>query len=62
MDEAALFDDATRDRLRGVITGWRAERHRCGRPLGERLVAEPPGPARRPPGVYWRATHGNEPA
>ena len=42
MDEAALFDDATRNRLRGVITGRRAELHRRGRPRGERLFAEPP--------------------
>jgi hypothetical protein len=62
MDEAALFDDATRDRFRGVITGRRAELHRHGRPLGERLFAEPPDRIVDRLRVYWRATREYKPA
>ena len=61
MDEAALFDDVTRDRLREIITGRRAALHRRGRPLGERLFAEPPDRLVDRIGAYWRATHEYEP-
>ena len=45
-----------------AVTGLRAELHRRGRPLGERLFAEHPDRLVDRLGVYWRATHEYEPA
>jgi CHAD domain-containing protein len=61
MDDEELFAPETRAALREVATAKRAEFHRQGRPLGERLFAEPPDRLVDRFGAYWTATHEYDP-
>lgn len=55
IDDEELFDPETRETLREVAAAKRAEFHRRGRPLGERLFAEPPDRLIDRFGAYWTA-------
>jgi CHAD domain-containing protein len=61
MDDEELFAPETRGTLNEVITAKRAELHRRGRPLGERLFAEEPDRLVDRIGAYWAATHQYDP-
>lgn len=61
MHDEELFASETREALDEVITAKRAEFHRRGRPLGERLFAEHPDRLVDRFGAYWEATHEYEP-
>jgi len=56
MRDENLFEVDTREVLDRVIEGRRAELHREGRPLGERLFAEEPDRLVARFGRYWEAT------
>lgn len=56
MRDEDLFEGDTREVLGRVIGGRRAELHREGRPLGERLFAEEPDRLVARFGQYWEAT------
>jgi CHAD domain-containing protein len=56
MDDEALFEPGTRERLRTAIGGRRAELRRAGRPLGECLFAEDPDDLVARFRDYWLAT------
>jgi len=57
-----LFDPESRELLSEVITAKRAEYHRQGRPLGERLFAEDPDRLVDRVRAYWTATHEYDPS
>jgi CHAD domain-containing protein len=61
MHDEELFTSETRAALDEVITAKRAEFHRRGRPLGERLFAEPPDRLVDRIGAYWEATQEYDP-
>lgn len=61
MHDEELFAPETRETLDEVLTAKRSEFHRRGRPLGERLFAEPPGQLVGRIGAYWEATHEYDP-
>ncbi|RLM88764.1 CHAD domain-containing protein [Haloarcula sp. Atlit-7R] len=61
MHDEELFDEATRATLGERITGRRAELHRQGRALGERLFAEHPDQLVDRIGSYWTATREYDP-
>jgi CHAD domain-containing protein len=61
MDDEELFAPDTRETLRDVIAGRRAELRREGRPVGERLFAETPDRLVARLRGYWDATHEYEP-
>ena len=61
MYDEALFAPETRETLDETITAERAEFHRQGRPLGERLFAERPDQLVDRIGAYWEATHEYDP-
>jgi CHAD domain-containing protein len=56
-----LFDPAVRESLERVCLGRRAEYHREGRALGERVFAEKPDQLVDRIGTYWRAAHEYDP-
>ncbi len=60
MHDEDLFTTDTRDALDTVIRGRRAELHRKGRPLGERLFAEDPDRLVARFGQYWEASREYE--
>ena len=60
MHDEDLFTAETRNVLDSVIRGRRAELHRRGRPLGERLFAEKPDRLVARFGQYWEATREYE--
>ena len=60
MHDEDLFSADTCDVLDAVIRGRRAELHRRGRPLGERLFAEDPDRLVARFGQYWEATREYE--
>jgi CHAD domain-containing protein len=62
MTDEALFSTETREILREVVRANRAELHRKGRPLGERLFAEQPDRLVDRFGAYWEATREYDPA
>ena len=61
MNNEELFAPETRGTLDEVITAKRSKFHRQGRPLGERLFAEPPDQLVARIGTYWEATHEYDP-
>lgn len=61
MQEETMFVPEIRAVLEEIITAKRAEFHRQGRPLGERLFAEPPDRLVDRVGAYWEATHEYDP-
>jgi CHAD domain-containing protein len=61
MHDEELFDPETRETLDRLIHGKRSERHRRGRPLGERLFAEHPDQLVDRIGTYWEATSEYDP-
>jgi CHAD domain-containing protein len=61
MREEDLFTPTVRDALEEVCLGRRAELHRQGRPLGERLFAESPDRLVDRIGAYWRAGREYDP-
>lgn len=60
MHDEDLFSADTCDVLDAVIRGRRAELHRRGRPLGERLFAEDPDRLVARFGQYWKAAREYE--
>jgi hypothetical protein len=56
-----LFDPAVRESLERVCLGRRAEYHREGRALGERVFTEKPDRLVDRVGTYWRAAHEYDP-
>jgi hypothetical protein len=60
MHDEDLFTAETRDVLDTDISGRRAESHRRGRPLGERLFAEKPDRLVARLGQYREATREHE--
>jgi len=56
MHDEDLFEGETREALDRIIRGRRADLHREGRPLGERLFAEKPDRLVARLGQYWEAT------
>ncbi len=60
MHEEELFAPATREILDGVITDRRSQLRRQGRPIGERLFAEPPDTLVARMRQYWDATREYE--
>lgn len=61
MHDESLFAPETRTALAEVVVAKRSECHRRGRPLGERLFAEPPDQLVDRFGAYWEATHEYDP-
>ncbi|MFT4880805.1 MAG: CHAD domain-containing protein [Salinirussus sp.] len=61
MHDERLFAPDTRETLDEILTAERAELHRHGRPLGERLFAEHPDRLMDRIGAYWEATHEYDP-
>jgi CHAD domain-containing protein len=61
MRDENLFVPEIRGVLEEIITAKRAEFHRRGRPLGERLFAEHPDQLVERVGAYWEATHEYDP-
>lgn len=61
MHDEELFAPETREAIDEVITAKRSEFHRQGRPLGERLFAEPPDQLVARIGAYWEATNEYDP-
>jgi CHAD domain-containing protein len=61
MHDEELFAPETRETVDRLITAKRAEFHRQGRPLGERLFAEQPDQLVDRIGSYWTATHEYDP-
>jgi CHAD domain-containing protein len=61
MHEEERFEPGARATLDQIIRGRRSELHRRGRPLGERLFAEPPDQLVDRIGAYWTATHEYDP-
>jgi len=61
MTDEELFTPETRQSLHEIIAAKRAELHRHGRPLGERLFAERPDQLVDRIGAYWEATREYDP-
>ena len=61
MHDEELFTPEVRETLDEVITAKRSEFHRQGRPLGERLFAEPPDQLVDRIGAYWEAMNEYDP-
>jgi hypothetical protein len=61
MHDEELFEPTVRTTLDEICTGRRAALHRQGRPLGERLFAEPPDRLVDRFGAYWEATREYDP-
>jgi CHAD domain-containing protein len=61
MHAEELFTPGTRETLDAIIAAKRAEFHRRGRPLGERLFAERPDRLVDRIGAYWEATREYDP-
>lgn len=62
VDGEERFEAGTRETLREVITGRRADLRRRGRPIGERLFAEEPDLLVDRMHHYWHATREYDPA
>ncbi|MFB6250792.1 MAG: CHAD domain-containing protein [Halobellus sp.] len=61
MHDEELFDQEIRETLDPILRGRRSELHRRGRPLGERIFAEPPDRLVDRIGAYWTATREYDP-